>query len=63
MDNKTIDYIKKINPKSIIYISCNMDTLKRDLDNLKDYNIVELDLVNMFKKTYHCETVCILERR
>ncbi len=63
MDNKTIDYIKKINPNSIIYISCNMDTLKRDLDNLKDYNIVELDLVNMFKKTYHCETVCILERK
>lgn len=63
MDNKTIDYIKKINPNSIIYISCNMDTLKRDLDNLSNYEIVELDLVNMFKKTYHCEVVTILERR
>ncbi len=63
MDKKTIEYLTKINSKYIIYISCNMDTLKRDLDNLSNYEIVELDLVNMFKKTYHCETVCILERK
>ena len=63
MDKKTIDYLTKINSKYIIYISCNMDTLKRDLDLLSNYEMVELDLVNMFKKTYHCETVCILERK
>lgn len=63
MDKKTIEYLTKINSKYIIYISCNMDTLKRDLDNLSNYEIIELDLVNMFKKTYHCETVCILERK
>ncbi len=63
MDKKTIDYLKSINSKYIIYISCNMDTLKRDLDFLDNYNIIELDLVNMFKKTYHCETVVILERK
>ena len=40
-----------------------MDTLKRDLDLLKNYEIKELSLVNMFKKTYHVETVCILERK
>ena len=63
MDNKTIEYLTKINSKYIIYISCNMDTLKRDIDLLNNYEIVELDLFNMFKKTYHCETVCILERK
>lgn len=63
MDNKTIEYLSKINSKYIIYISCNMDTLKRDIDLLNNYKIIELDLVNMFKKTYHCETVCILERK
>ena len=63
MDKKTIDYLTKINSKYIIYISCNMDTLKRDLDLLSNYEMVELDLVNMFKKTYHCETICILERK
>ena len=63
MDKKTIEYLSKINPETIIYISCNMDTLKRDLDLLKNYEIKELSLVNMFKKTYHVETVCILERK
>ena len=63
MDKKTIEYLTKINSKYIIYISCNMDTLKRDIDLLNNYKIIELDLVNMFKKTYHCETVCILERK
>ena len=63
MDKKTIEYLTKINSKYIIYISCNMDTLKRDLDLLSNYEMVELDLVNMFKKTYHCEVVTILERK
>ncbi len=63
MDKKTIEYLTKINAKYIIYISCNMDTLKRDIDLLDNYEITELDLVNMFKKTYHCETICILERK
>ena len=63
MDKKTIDYLSKINSKYIIYISCNMDTLKRDLDRLDNYELKELDLVNMFKRTYHCEVVTILERK
>jgi 23S rRNA (uracil1939-C5)-methyltransferase len=63
MDKKTIDYLSKINSKYIIYISCNIDTLKRDLDRLDNYELKELDLVNMFKRTYHCEVVTILERK
>ena len=63
MDKKTISNILSINPKEIIYISCDMQTLKRDIDLLSNYEIKELDLVNMFKKTYHCETIAILERK
>ena len=63
MDKKTIEYLKRINSKYIIYVSCDMNTLKRDIDLLDTYEIIELDLVNMFKKTYHCEVVTILERR
>jgi len=63
MDKKTIDYLSKINSKYIIYISCNMDTLKRDLERLHNYELKELDLVNMFKRTYHCEVVTLLERK
>ena len=64
MDKKTRDYLKKINSKYLIYISCDMLTLKRDLEDLKDvYKIEEINLVDMFKRTYHCEVVTILERK
>ena len=64
LDRKTRDYLKKINSKYIIYISCNMQTLKRDLDELNGiYNIEEVNLVDMFKRTYHVESVCLLSRK
>ena len=64
LDKKTVDYLKKINANYLIYVSCDMLSLKRDLDILSDnYDIDKLYLVNMFKKTYHCEVVTILERR
>ena len=64
LDNKTKDYLKKISSKYLIYISCDMQTLRRDLNDLKDvYNVSEVNLVDMFKRTYHCEVVAILERK
>ena len=63
LDNKTVDYLKIIKSKYIIYISCDMYTLKRDLNILKDtYNVENISLIDMFKRTYHCEVVTILER-
>lgn len=64
LDKKTRGYLNKINSKYIIYISCDMHTLKRDLDELKDiYEMKEVNLVDMFKRTYHCESICVLERK
>ena len=64
LDNKTIYYLKRIKSKYIIYISCDMYTLKRDLELLKDvYNINNINLVDMFKRTYHVECVCLLCRK
>lgn len=63
LDKKTINILKEINSKNIIYISCDMISLKRDVNLLDTYNIKNIELVNMFPKTYHVETVCILERR
>ena len=64
LDKKTREYLKIINSKYIIYISCDMHTLKRDLDELKEkYILKEFNLVDMFKRTYHCEVVTILERK
>ena len=64
LDNKTKEYIKKINPEKIIYVSCDPATLARDLKDLSEkYNIVEVTPVNLFPRTFHCESISILERR
>ena len=61
LDKKTREYLKKINSKYIIYISCDMQTLKRDLEDLKNYyNVIDTSLVDMFRGTYHVESVCLL---
>ena len=64
LDNNTINNIFRINPDTLIYVSCDPTTLSRDLNTLKEnYTIKYIKPFNMFPRTYHCESVCILERR
>ncbi len=64
LDKKTINNIKRINPKEIIYVSCDPMTLVRDLKELKeDYLIKEITPVDMFPNTHHVECVCLLCRK
>ena len=58
----TIDNVKRINPKEIIYVSCDPMTLVRDLKELEeDYLIKEITPVDMFSNTHHVECVCVLK--
>ena len=60
----SIKEIININPKKIVYTSCDLVTLARDLKILSEkYNVLELTPVDMFPNTYHCESVTILERK
>ena len=62
-DKKSLNSILEIEPKQIIYISCNPVTLARDYNVLQEkYNIKEITLFDMFPNTYHVECVCLLER-
>lgn len=64
LDKKTIDSVLKLKPKTIAYVSCNVATLSRDLKLLQeDYELIEVTPFNMFPRTCHLESVCILERR
>jgi len=64
LNKETIDLILNINPKKICYVSCDQITLSRDLKVLQDkYYISKINVLDMFPNTYHCESVCILERR
>jgi len=56
-----IDSIKNIQPKKMVYISCNPATLARDLSLLEDtYKIGDVTPVDMFPMTNHIECVVAL---
>ena len=64
LDKKVIDDIIRINPERLVYVSCDPITLARDLNILKEkYNVNKIIPVDMFPRTYHVETVCVLERK
>jgi len=49
---------------SIVYVSCNPTTMARDLGHMtRDYEVVEIQPVDMFPHTYHIEAVAKLVRR
>jgi len=53
-----IKILREHKPKKIVYVSCNPDTLVRDLKQLNDiYGINEVTPVDMFSQTYHIEAV------
>lgn len=58
-----LESIIKLKPKKIIYISCEPETLVRDLKVLvHDYQIADSVAVDMFCWTKHVETVVLLNR-
>ncbi len=64
MDRKAISIMKKINPKKIIYISCNPVTMARDISYLTDlYDVKKVIPFDMFPNTSHVECVSVLHRK
>ncbi len=55
--------IDRLNPEKIVYVSCNISTLARDLQVLQNsgYLLKTLKMFDMFPQTYHIETVACLE--
>lgn len=61
LDNNTVSNIKAIEPKEIIYISCNPATLIRDIKSFEEkYELKEIRTVDMFPFTSHVESVALL---
>ena len=56
----------KMSPETVVYVSCNPETLARDLDFLtthSDYKAKKIQPVDMFPHTAHVETVVLLTRQ
>lgn len=63
LDKKTKEFILKKLPTKIIYVSCDPNTLMRDLKELESiYEIVNFKIMDMFSYTYHVESFCVLKK-
>lgn len=64
-DERFLSSAVKLQPKRIVYISCNVETQERDLKYLvkKGYDVKIIQPVDMFPHTNHVETVVLLSHK
>lgn len=65
-DQKFLNSLIKMSPKTVVYVSCNPETLARDLDYLiqnSDYKVQKIQPVDMFPHTAHIETIILLSHK
>ena len=58
------DTIARMAPERVVYVSCDPATLARDIARFSPlgYRAVRAEAVDLFPRTSHVETVCLLER-
>lgn len=63
-DEAFLGSLVRLKPKRVVYVSCNPETLARDLKYLtqKGYKVTRGVGVDMFPWTAHVETVCLLSK-
>ena len=60
--NTNINLLFNNDTKMIVYVSCNVITLARDINILKDkYILDKITLFDNFPNTKHVESVCLLK--
>ena len=65
-DKKFLSSLLKTEPKRIVYISCDPETMARDLGILTEqrrYKVKKIQPVDMFPFTEHVETVVLMARK
>ena len=64
-DEAFLSSVVKLAPKKVVYVSCNPETLARDLKYLTrhGYQDVECQPCDMFPFTKHVEAICLLSKK
>lgn len=64
MSPEAIGHIAAMSPKRIVYVSCDPATLARDLKRFTEqgYTAQKAAAVDMFPRTAHVETICLLSK-
>ena len=61
---KAAEYLLNLEPRKIIYVSCNPTTKARDIRLLDEkFTITEMQPVDMFPHTFHIENVVRLDKK
>lgn len=64
LNKKTLDVLVSSGAHNIIYMSCNVITLARDLKEICNfYDINDMYVLDMFPRTKHVECVAVLNRK
>ncbi|MDE6195747.1 MAG: 23S rRNA (uracil(1939)-C(5))-methyltransferase RlmD [Erysipelotrichaceae bacterium] len=63
-DEETLQSIARMDPKRLVYVSCDPATLARDLKVLGQlgFKVEKVQPVDMFGQTYHVETIVLLSK-
>ena len=64
-DERFLSSVVKLSPKKVVYISCNPETLERDLKYMTKhkYEVKKIQPVEMFAFTEHLETVVLMTKK
>ncbi len=59
-----LEALSQARPEKIVYVSCNIETQKRDVDFLKKngYKVALVQAVDMFSRTAEVECICLLTK-
>lgn len=65
LDNQLIDALLAVEPKRIVYVSCKVSTLARDLKRFMEsgYEVKRIQPVDLFPHSTHVETVVLMSRK
>ncbi|WP_133406087.1 23S rRNA (uracil(1939)-C(5))-methyltransferase RlmD [Parashewanella tropica] len=60
-----LQWLKKLNPKQVLYVSCDPSSLSRDTKVLLDhgYQLQKLAMIDMFPQTHHIEAMALFSKK
>jgi 23S rRNA (uracil747-C5)-methyltransferase len=56
------NWLQRSGPQHVIYSSCNVESLARDLAAMPAYRVERARVLDMFPQSTHCEVITLLAR-
>lgn len=63
LSEESVEALNNSGAERIIYLSCNIDTQKKDVDGLTNYSIDHIQPYDFFPQTFHIENLLVLNRK